>query len=53
MDLPLKIQEHKKKELLLYVWKIENNRRFILKQYLALEKKVNEVRDDIGAEINQ
>lgn len=48
IDLPLKIQEHKKNKLLLYLWKIQRNRNFILSYYSNIEQKINEVRGIIN-----
>lgn len=47
IDLPLKIQENNRKKLLVYLWKIQNNRNFILKYYSEITKKINEVKDNI------
>ena len=52
VDIPLKIQENKKNKLLLYLWKIQTNRIFILQFYSEIEKKINQVRKDIKNEIN-
>ena len=53
IDLPLKIQKDKRNELLLYLWKIQSNRIFILHYYSEIEKKINEVREHITAEIQR
>ena len=47
VDLPLKIQEKVKNKLLLYLREIRTNRVFILTYYKELEKKINEVRENI------
>ena len=47
IDLPLKIQENAKNKLLLYLWKIQTNRDFIIHYYTEIEKKINEVRENI------
>ncbi len=47
-DLPLKLQENKRNKLLLYLWKIQSNRAFILQYYSEIEKKINEVRTSIN-----
>lgn len=52
IDTPLEIQENKKNKLLLYLWKIQTNRIFILQYYSEVEKKINQVRKDIKNEIN-
>ncbi len=51
VDSPLKIQENKKNKLLLYLWKIEINRVFILKYYFEIEKKISKVLEDINIEL--
>lgn len=51
IDSPLNIQENEQKKLLLYLWKIQTNRMFIIKAYLGIEKKINKVRENITAEI--
>ncbi len=53
IDLPLKIQENKRNKLLLYLWKIQSNRLFILQYYSEIEKKINEVRENINSEIKR
>ena len=53
IDLPLKIQSDKRNKLLLYLWKIEKNRKFILRYYAVIEKKINEVRENINNEIKR
>lgn len=44
---PLKIEESKKSKLILYLWKIQTNRAFILQYYAEIENKINEVRANI------
>ncbi len=53
IDLPIKIQENKRNKLLLYLWKIQSNRVFILQHYSEIEKKVNELRKNINNEIKR
>jgi len=53
IDIPIKIQENKRNELLLYLWEIQSNRIFILQYYSEIEKKINEVRENINNEINR
>ncbi len=53
IDLPLKIQENKRNKLLIYLWKIQLNRIFILKYYSQIEKTINEVIDSINNEIER
>ena len=53
MNLPLKIQENKKNILLLYLWKIQANRNFILQYYSEMEKKINKIRENINNEIKR
>jgi len=48
---PLKIQENKTNKLLLYLWKIQSNRIFILQYYHEIEKTIGEVREHINNEI--
>ncbi|MGB0390356.1 MAG: DUF6090 family protein [Salibacteraceae bacterium] len=50
-NFPLKIQESEKKKLLIYLWKIQSNRTFILQFYADIEKKIKGVRDNINNEI--
>ncbi|WP_417589174.1 hypothetical protein [Owenweeksia hongkongensis] len=52
IELPLYIDDIQKKKSLLYLWKIQNNRDFILTYYLQIEKSINEVRNQIQKEIN-
>ncbi len=47
VDLPFKIKENKKNKLLLYLREIQTNRIFIVQYYTDLEKKINEVRENI------
>ena len=51
IDSPLNIQENERKKLLLYLWKIQVNRMFIIGAYSGIEKKINKVRESITAEI--
>ena len=51
--LPLKIKENEANKLLIYLWKIQTNRTFILEYYSEIEKKINELRSDIGNEIKK
>ena len=53
IDLPLKIQENKRNKLLLYLWKIQSNRIFILQYYSEIENKIGEVRENINNEIKR
>ncbi len=53
IDLPLNIQKDKRNELLLYLWKIQSNRIFILHYYSEIEQKINEVKEHINAEIHR
>lgn len=48
---PLKIQEDERKKLLVYLWKIQTNRMFILGYYAEIEDKINGVRNGINVEI--
>ena len=51
IKLPLNITTEKKKILLLYLWKIQYNRDFILTFYEDLEKKVTKIQNHIITEI--
>ncbi|GAB7087503.1 hypothetical protein [Marinifilum fragile] len=51
IDLPLKIQENKRNKLLIYLWKIQENRNFILEYYSEIEEKIDKVRKNINNEI--
>lgn len=51
IDLPINIQEDKRKKMLLYLWKIQKNRTFILEYYFTVKKKINEVKENIKNEI--
>ena len=51
IQVPLKIQDNKKKEILLYLWKIQVNRVFILQYYSEIEGKINQLREKINMEI--
>ena len=53
IDLPIKIQENKRNKLLLYLWKIQSNRIFILQYYSEIEKKINNVKENINNEIKR
>ncbi len=53
IDLPLKLPEIKRNKLLLYLWKIQSNRIFILQFYTEIEKKINNVRENIDHEISR
>lgn len=53
IDLPIKIQEDKRNILLLYLWKIQSNRIFILQYYSEIEKKINEIIQNIDIEIKR
>ncbi len=52
INLPLKIPKNRRNKLLLYLFKIQYNRNFILQYYLQIEKTIIEVREDINKEIN-
>jgi hypothetical protein len=47
INSPLKIKEENKNKLLLYLWKIQSNRMFVLHYYSQIEAKVKEIRKDI------
>lgn len=52
-DLPFKFQDRVRNELLLYLWKIQSNRIFILQFYADIEKKIIDVRENIDIEISR
>lgn len=51
VTVPLKIQENKRNKLLLYLWKIQSNRLFILHYYTEIKTKINAVRAQINNEL--
>ena len=51
INTPLKILTNEEKIILLYLWKIQSNRDYILKYYSEIEKKVTEVQKQILMEI--
>ncbi len=53
IDLPLKIRTDARNKLLLYLWKIQTNRIFILHYYSEIEKKINQVKERIKTEIHR
>lgn len=50
-DLALSIPDDEEKVLLLYLWKMESNRRFILNYYADIESKIDRVHRNILREI--
>lgn len=52
INRPLKIPINEEKIMLLYLFKIQENRDYILKYYSEIEKKVTEVQNQILLEIN-
>jgi hypothetical protein len=50
IDLPIKISDDRKKILLLYLWKIQTNRNFILNYYSDIERKIIAIQKHITAE---
>lgn len=52
LDLPLDLKDKERKALLLYLWKIQGNRQFILYFYEEIEKKILAVKESIRAEID-
>ena len=51
INSPLVISDHKKKILLLCLWKIQKNRNFILSFYSDIENKTNQVHKNILSEL--
>lgn len=45
---PLEMEENKRSELLLFLWKIQSNRLFILRYYREITKKIEQVRTSIA-----
>lgn len=48
---PLEIKEPERNKLLLYLWKIQSNRIFILQYYSEIEEKIKRVKEKINDEI--
>lgn len=53
LKLPIELTEPKKKILLSYLWKIQVNRRFVIHYYDGVKLKINELQQEIEAELNQ
>jgi len=53
IHLPLKIPDEQKRILLIYLWKIESNRMFILRYYSDLENKISKALKNINTEIKR
>lgn len=53
IQLPLQMEENRKKEFLLFLFKIQGNRSFILTYYDEIEKKVKEVEKAIRVELKK
>ncbi|MEM7298126.1 MAG: hypothetical protein AAF391_07655 [Bacteroidota bacterium] len=51
IDLPLDLNESDKKLLLSYLWKIQQNRRFMLWYYEQVEEKIDELEKEISSEL--
>ena len=51
VNMPMEIPENDKNLLLLYLWKIQTNRVFILKYYTDIKGKINLVREKIDEEL--
>lgn len=51
INTPLEIDPKKEKVLLVYFWKIESNRKFILQFYSVVEKRIEQLRAEIKEEI--
>lgn len=52
-DLPLQIPDNDKKIFLLYLWKIQMNRNFILMYYTGTEEKIERIRQNIVSELER
>ena len=51
IDLPLKLNSEKKKILLIYLWKIQVNRSFIMSYYADIESKIKKIQKNISEEM--
>ena len=51
VDFPIQIPSEQKKILLLYIWKIQKNRTFIMQYYSEIEKKINKTLENINREL--
>lgn len=52
INTPLEIGPDKEKILLIYLWKIQNNRHFVLQYYAEVAGKIERLREGIKAEID-
>lgn len=53
LQLPLELKRGTQNKALLYIWKIQSNRLFILQYYAQIERSITEVREMIENEINE
>ena len=53
IDLPIKIPVNEEKTILLYLWKIQDNRNFILGYYSEIEIKISKLHEQIKKEIER
>lgn len=53
IKFPLTIREDERSKLLLYLWKIDRNRAFVLQFYKEIEEEVLKVRDIINRELQK
>ena len=52
IEMPMKLNDKDKNILLSYLWKIERNRKFMLKQYSGIERKILGTKSKIENELN-
>jgi len=53
INVPLNIMRNEEKEILIYLWKIQANRKFILQNYAEIESKIKKLRADIKNELKR
>lgn len=53
VNLPLQVSDEKKKILLIYLWKIQTNRMFILHYYSQVENKIYKALQNINSELKR
>ena len=51
IDLPLKLTAHERNIFLSYLWKIEVNRKFVMRFYDEVKVRINELQEEIKAEL--
>lgn len=53
IKLPLKLREAERNVILSYIWKIQVNRRFVVKVYDEVKVKINELQEEISIELQR